>query len=180
MAQWPRDDSPQSSRRGLPCAEDFDVQIARALWELSQAEFVVKKHQLASLEAQQGVDGCRCTVTSQLAAVNDSPGKVVVRKMSGDEGHITPNRPWQHPTVMSLRSQLAELDVVDDVSENFVGRAGISVVASHISVVFGDRIAALHQLVATLWDSNFLSTNCSPLSHPLLRDSTVSVANSSS
>ena len=56
---------------------------------------------------------------------------------------------------MSLRSQLAELDVVDDVSENFVGCAGISVVASHISVVFGDRIAALHQLVATLWDSNF-------------------------
>ena len=155
MAQWPRDDSPQSSRRGLPCAEDFDVQIARARWELSQAAVVAKKHKLALLEAQQAAVCLRCTVTYQLAAVNDPPGKVVVRKMSGDEVHITPNRPWPHYTVMSLRSQLAELDVVDDVSENFVGCAGISVVASHISVVFGDRIAALHQLVATLWDSNF-------------------------
>ena len=53
MAQWPRGDSRKSSRRGNPCAEDFDVQIARARLEVSVAEMEAKKDKLAFLEAQR-------------------------------------------------------------------------------------------------------------------------------
>ena len=111
----------------------------------------------------------RGMVMYQIVRVNDPPGKVVLRKMSGVEVHITPNRTWAHYTVRSLRSQLAEFDVFDDVSENSVGWATKSFVASHISVVVGDKVAALNQLVAALWDSNFLIMNFSPLSHPFPR-----------
>ena len=97
----------------------------------------------------------RGIVMYQIVRVNDPPGKVVLRKMSGVKVHITPNCTWAHYTVRSLRSQLAEFDVFDDVSENSGGWATKSFVASHISVVVGVKVAASNQLVAALWDSYF-------------------------
>ena len=98
----------------------------------------------------------RGIVMYQVVRVNDDPpGKVVLRKMSGVKVHITPNCTWAHYTVRSLRSQLAEFDVFDDVSENSGGWATKSFVASHISVVVGVKVAASNQLVAALWDSYF-------------------------
>ena len=78
-----------------------------------------------------GPSACsRGTVTYHLAAVNEAPGNVVVRKKSGVEVQITSNCAWPHYTVRLLRSQLAELDVFDDVSENSGGWADIIFVSS--------------------------------------------------
>ena len=53
MAQLPRGDCRQSSRRGNACAEDYVIQIARARLEVSVADVEAKKDYLAYLEAQQ-------------------------------------------------------------------------------------------------------------------------------
>ena len=52
MAQGPLGDRRKTSRRGSPVANDPDVRIARARWELSEAEKVAKQNQLALLEAE--------------------------------------------------------------------------------------------------------------------------------